>query len=299
MPDDIVRRMDERIAVIEAKEQRARRARRPTPPRASATARRGSARGCPHNTSTKVPEGSRAVAGIGCHYMVNWMDRSTSTFTQMGGEGVPWVGQAPFTTEKHIFANLGDGTYYHSGLLAIRQSLSSNVNITYKILFNGAVAMTGGQPVDGQIDVPRPRASWRPRASSASSSSATSPSATTPACACAEAPPCTTATSSTRCSASCARCRACTVIIYDQTCATEKRRRRKRGTMAQSPRRVVVNEAVCEGCGDCSVQSNCLSVEPVETEFGRKRRINQNTCNQDFSCANGFCPSFVSVEGGR
>jgi indolepyruvate ferredoxin oxidoreductase len=244
-----------------------------------------------------VPEGSRAVAGIGCHYMVNWMDRSTATFTQMGGEGVPWVGQAPFTTEKHIFANLGDGTYYHSGLLAIRQSLSSNVNITYKILFNGAVAMTGGQPVDGQIDVASTTRELEAEGVKRILVVSDEPERYNSGVRLAEG---TTVHHRDELDALQRELRevpGVTVIIYDQTCATEKRRRRKRGTLAQSPRRVVVNEAVCEGCGDCSVQSNCLSVEPVETEFGRKRRINQNTCNQDFSCANGFCPSFVSVEG--
>jgi len=244
-----------------------------------------------------VPEGSRAVAGIGCHYMVNWMDRSTSTFTQMGGEGVPWVGQSPFTTEKHIFANLGDGTYYHSGLLAIRQSLSSNVNITYKILFNGAVAMTGGQPVDGQIDVASTTRELEAEGVRRIVVVSDEPERYNSGVKLAEG---TTVHHRDQLDAVQRELRevpGVTVIIYDQTCATEKRRRRKRGTMAASPRRVVVNEAVCEGCGDCSVQSNCLSVEPVETEFGRKRRINQNTCNQDFSCANGFCPSFVSVEG--
>jgi len=296
VPADIVRRMDERLAVIDAKD------------RALATLKADTAAGvgdrtpwfcsgCPHNTSTKVPEGSRAVAGIGCHYMVNWMDRSTATFTQMGGEGVPWVGQAPFTTEKHIFANLGDGTYYHSGLLAIRQSLSSNVNITYKILFNGAVAMTGGQPVDGQIDVASTTRELEAEGVKRIVVVSDEPERYNSGVRLAEG---TTVHHRDELDAIQRELRevpGVTVIIYDQTCATEKRRRRKRGTLAQNPRRVVVNEAVCEGCGDCSVQSNCLSVEPVETEFGRKRRINQNTCNQDFSCANGFCPSFVSVEG--
>jgi indolepyruvate ferredoxin oxidoreductase len=296
VPADIARRMDERIAVIEAKD------------RALAALKADTAAGvgdrtpwfcsgCPHNSSTKVPEGSRAVAGIGCHYMVNWMDRSTSTFTQMGGEGVPWVGQAPFTTEKHIFANLGDGTYYHSGLLAIRQSLSSNVNITYKILFNGAVAMTGGQPVDGQIDVASTTRELEAEGVRRIVVVSDEPERYNSGVRLAQG---TTVHHRDELDAIQRELRevpGVTVILYDQTCATEKRRRRKRGTMAANPRRVVINEAVCEGCGDCSVQSNCLSVEPLETEFGRKRRINQNTCNQDFSCVNGFCPSFVSVEG--
>jgi indolepyruvate ferredoxin oxidoreductase len=296
VPEDVVRRMDERLAVIEAKE------------RAIAALKADTAggvgdrtpwfcSGCPHNTSTKVPEGSRAVAGIGCHYMVNWMDRSTATFTQMGGEGVPWVGQAPFTTEKHIFANLGDGTYYHSGLLAIRQSLASHVNITYKILFNGAVAMTGGQPVDGQIDVASTTRELEAEGVKRIVVVSDEPERYNAGVKLAERVTVHHRDELDTIQRELREMEGVTVIIYDQTCATEKRRRRKRGTMAQNPRRVVVNEAVCEGCGDCSAQSNCLSVEPVETEFGRKRRINQNTCNQDFSCANGFCPSFVSVEG--
>ncbi|HEY9028082.1 MAG TPA: indolepyruvate ferredoxin oxidoreductase family protein, partial [Burkholderiaceae bacterium] len=296
VPEDIARRMDERIAVIEAKD------------RALAALKAGASTGvgertpwfcsgCPHNTSTKVPEGSRAVAGIGCHYMVNWMDRSTSTFTQMGGEGVPWVGQAPFTTEKHIFANLGDGTYYHSGLLAIRQSLSSSVNITYKILFNGAVAMTGGQPVDGQINVASTTRELEAEGVKRIVVVSDEPERYNSGVRLAEGVTVHHRDELDAIQRELREVPGVTVILYDQTCATEKRRRRKRGTMAANPRRVVINEAVCEGCGDCSVQSNCLSVEPLETEFGRKRRINQNTCNQDFSCVNGFCPSFVSVEG--
>jgi len=296
VPADIARRMDERIAVIEAKDHALAALKADT---AAGVGDRTPwfCSGCPHNTSTKVPEGSRAVAGIGCHYMVNWMDRSTSTFTQMGGEGVPWVGQAPFTTEKHIFANLGDGTYYHSGLLAIRQSLSSNVNITYKILFNGAVAMTGGQPIDGQIDVASTTRELEAEGVRRIVVVSDEPERYNSGVRLAQG---TTVHHRDELDAIQRELRevpGVTVILYDQTCATEKRRRRKRGTMAANPRRVVINEAVCEGCGDCSVQSNCLSVEPLETEFGRKRRINQNTCNQDFSCVNGFCPSFVSVEG--
>ena len=284
--------------VIEARERAARRDRR----RDTGERAPWFCSGCPHNTSTRVPEGSRAMAGIGCHYMAVWMDRSTTTFTQMGGEGVPWVGQAPFTTDKHMFANLGDGTYFHCGLLAIRQSIAAGVNITYKILYNDAVAMTGGQPVGERPEghsvlqimksvlaegVTQARHRHR-RAREVRGRRRSRPASR-----------CTTATSSTASSASCARSKGTTVIIYDQTCATEKRRRRKRGTMADPDKRVVINELVCEGCGDCSVQSNCLSVEPVETEFGRKRRINQNTCNKDYSCVKGFCPSFVTVEGGQ
>ena len=296
VPADVARRMDERIAVIEAKDRALAALKADT---AGAVGDRTPwfCSGCPHNTSTKVPEGSRATAGIGCHYMVNWMDRSTSTFTQMGGEGVPWVGQAPFTTDRHIFANLGDGTYYHSGLLAIRQSLAARVNITYKILFNGAVAMTGGQPVDGQLDVAATTRELEAEGVRRIVVVSDEPQRYDSGVRLAEG---TTVHHRDELDAIQRELReveGVTVLLYDQTCATEKRRRRKRGTLAASPRRIVINEAVCEGCGDCSVQSNCLSVEPVETEFGRKRRINQNSCNQDFSCVNGFCPSFVSVEG--
>ncbi|HEX7640527.1 MAG TPA: indolepyruvate ferredoxin oxidoreductase family protein, partial [Burkholderiaceae bacterium] len=296
VPADVARRMDERLVVIEAKE-RALAALKADPAAQVGERTPWFCSGCPHNTSTRVPEGSRAVAGIGCHYMVNWMDRSTSTFTQMGGEGVPWVGQAPFTTDRHIFANLGDGTYYHSGVLAIRQSLAAGVNITYKILFNGAVAMTGGQPVDGQIDVPAITRELEAEGVRRIVVVSDEPEKYAAGVQLAQG---TTVHHRDQLDALQRELRevaGVSVIVYDQTCATEKRRRRKRGTMAQNPRRVVINEAVCEGCGDCSVQSNCLSVEPLETEFGRKRRINQNTCNQDFSCVNGFCPSFVSVQG--
>ena len=256
--------------------------------------------GCPHNTSTKVPEGSRAVAGIGCHYMTVWMDRSTVTFSQMGGEGVSWIGQAPFTTDRHVFSNLGDGTYYHSGLLAVRQSIAAGVNITYKILFNDAVAMTGGQPVDGTMRVPEMTRELDAEGAKQIVVVTDEPEKY-------EAVKGRLAAGVTvhhrdELDAIQKRLRevaGCTVIIYDQTCATEKRRRRKRGTLVDPAKRVVINELVCEGCGDCSVQSNCLSVEPLETEFGRKRRINQNSCNKDYSCVKGFCPSFVTVEGGQ
>jgi len=254
--------------------------------------------GCPHNTSTRVPEGSRAVAGIGCHYMTVWMDRSTTSFSQMGGEGVSWVGQAPFTTDRHVFANLGDGTYYHSGLLAVRQSIAAKVNITYKILFNDAVAMTGGQPVDGTLRVPEMTreldAEGAKRIVVVTDEPRKYDSVTGLAAG-------VTVKHRDELDAVQRELRevpGCTVLIYDQTCATEKRRRRKRGTMATPAETVVINELVCEGCGDCSVQSNCLSVEPVETPFGRKRRINQSSCNKDYSCLKGFCPSFVTVTGG-
>ncbi|WP_428416583.1 indolepyruvate ferredoxin oxidoreductase family protein [Methylibium sp.] len=254
--------------------------------------------GCPHNTSTRVPEGSRAVAGIGCHYMTVWMDRSTTTFSQMGGEGVSWVGQAPFTTDRHVFANLGDGTYYHSGLLAVRQSIAAKVNITYKILFNDAVAMTGGQPVDGTLRVPEMTRELDAEGAKRIVVVTDEPRKYDGVTGLA---PGVTVRHRDELDAVQRELRelpGCTILIYDQTCATEKRRRRKRGTMATPAETVVINELVCEGCGDCSVQSNCLSVEPVETPFGRKRRINQSSCNKDYSCLKGFCPSFVTVTGG-
>jgi len=256
--------------------------------------------GCPHNTSTtRLPEGSRAVAGIGCHYMATWIASDTATFTQMGGEGVPWIGQAPFTDENHVFANIGDGTYYHSGILAIRAAIAAKVNITYKILYNDAVAMTGGQPVDGPLDVamvtqqvyaegvrkivvlsddphkypinfgfaPGVQVGHRDELDKIQEDIKHWPGTS--------------------------------VLIYDQTCAAEKRRRRKRGLMEDPPKRIFINERVCEGCGDCSIKSNCLSVQPIETAFGRKRKIDQSSCNKDYSCVNGFCPSFVSVHGGK
>ncbi|MFN7663843.1 MAG: indolepyruvate ferredoxin oxidoreductase family protein [Inhella sp.] len=295
---DVMARLDARMAVIEAKDRAL---------NDEVSVAGGAERvpwfcsGCPHNTSTRVPEGSRAVAGIGCHYMVSWMPgRNTSTFTQMGGEGVPWVGQQPFTTEKHIFTNLGDGTYFHSGILAIRQSIAAGVNITYKILYNDAVAMTGGQQVGER---PEGHSVLQIMQSVLSEGVAKLVIVT-------DQPekytgvvlaPGVTVHHRDELDAIQREFReipGVTAIIYDQTCATEKRRRRKRGKMATSDKRVVINELVCEGCGDCGVQSNCLSIEPLETEFGRKRQINQNSCNQDFSCVKGFCPSFVTVEGG-
>ena len=255
--------------------------------------------GCPHNTSTHVPDGSRAVAGIGCHYMASWLDRKTDTFTQMGGEGVPWVGQAPFTDEPHIFANLGDGTYYHSGLLAIRQSIAAKVNITYKILFNDAVAMTGGQPVDGTLTVPSLAAQLRAEGVGRIVVVSDEPEKY----GIGNGLPAHTAVEHRddldRVQKEIREVKGVTAIIYDQTCATEKRRRRKRGKMVDPAKRVVINELVCEGCGDCSVKSSCVSVVPVETEFGRKRQIDQSSCNKDYSCTKGFCPSFVTVVGGK
>ncbi|MFG1401186.1 indolepyruvate ferredoxin oxidoreductase family protein [Xanthobacter sediminis] len=255
--------------------------------------------GCPHNSSTRVPAGMRAYAGIGCHYMVQWMDRQTTGFTQMGGEGANWIGEAPFSKRTHVFQNLGDGTYNHSGVLALRAACAARVNVTYKILFNDAVAMTGGQRHEGGLTVPviarqvaaegvervvvvtdepgkyPPNTFWpagltihhRDALDDVQRELAAVPGVT--------------------------------VLIYDQTCAAEKRRRRKRGAFPDPDRRVIINERVCEGCGDCGVKSNCVSVQPLETEWGRKREIDQSSCNKDFSCVNGFCPSFVTVHGAR
>ena len=255
--------------------------------------------GCPHNTSTRVPEGSRATAGIGCHFMAVWMDRNTSTFTHMGGEGAPWIGQAPFTEEKHIFANLGDGTYFHSGLMAIRAAVAAKVTMTYKILYNDAVAMTGGQHHDGPLD---PAMISRQIAAEGvkpivivTDEPDKYPAGTNWA-------PGVTIRHRDELDAVQRELRelpGVSALIYDQTCASEKRRRRKRNAFPDPAKRAVINEMVCEGCGDCSDKSNCLSVEPLETEFGRKRTINQSTCNKDYSCVKGFCPSFVTVEGGQ
>ncbi len=255
--------------------------------------------GCPHNSSTKVPEGSRALAGIGCHYMAIWMNRDTATFSQMGGEGAAWVGQAPFTTTPHVFANLGDGTYYHSGSLAIRQAVMAHANITYKILFNDAVAMTGGQPVDGNLTVVAVAAQVRAEGVGRIAVVSDEPEKYSGPAA---FPHGTTIHHRDELDSLQKELRATpgvSVMIYDQTCAAEKRRRRKRGTYPDPQKRVFINEAVCEGCGDCSVQSNCLSILPLDTEFGRKREIDQSSCNKDYSCVNGFCPSFVTVEGGH
>ncbi|WP_334153951.1 indolepyruvate ferredoxin oxidoreductase family protein [Tepidimonas sp.] len=303
---DIAARVQAQLAVIEARERSLQAIQVQT---ADAQRVPWFCSGCPHNTSTRVPEGSRAMAGIGCHYMSIWMDRNTLAFTQMGGEGVPWVGQQPFTKEKHIFANLGDGTYFHSGLLAIRQSIAAGVNITYKILYNDAVAMTGGQPVGERpeghsvlqivhslrsegvrklfIVTDEPAKYAHARHTTLGGVTLALPADV----------PVLHRDELDRVQRECRDTAGVTAIIYDQTCATEKRRRRKRGLMADPDKRAVINERVCEGCGDCGVQSNCLSVEPLETEFGRKRTINQSTCNKDFSCTKGFCPSFVTVEG--
>ncbi len=250
--------------------------------------------GCPHNTSTKPPEGQRALAGIGCHIMAMWMDRA-ETFTQMGGEGVTWVGEAPFVSENHVFANLGDGTYFHSGLLAIRQSIAAGVNITYKILYNDAVAMTGGQKHDGEISVDQIAqqmlAEHAKKVVILTEDLARYKGVAIPA-----SVRLLDRSALPAIQDEFAATPGCTVIIFDQTCAAEKRRRRKRQQMVDPARRIFINTATCEGCSDCSVQSNCVSVEPVETEFGRKRRINQSSCNKDYSCVKGFCPSFVTVD---
>ncbi len=255
--------------------------------------------GCPHNTSTVVPEGMRAYAGIGCHYMAQWMDRSTLGYTHMGGEGANWVGEALFSNRAHVFQNLGDGTYNHSGYMAIRAAIAANTNITYKILFNDAVAMTGGQANDGGLTVPQVArqvaAEGAKRVVIVTDEPDKYPNDTawpkgitihhrddliTVQKALAEVP-------------------GVTILIYDQTCAAEKRRRRKRHTFPDPDKRVIINELVCEGCGDCGVKSNCVSVQPLETEWGRKRTIDQSSCNKDFSCVKGFCPSFVTVHGAK
>ncbi|KAF1693593.1 indolepyruvate ferredoxin oxidoreductase family protein [Pseudoxanthomonas koreensis] len=255
--------------------------------------------GCPHNTSTVVPEGSRAQGGIGCHYMVTWMDRSTDTFTHMGGEGVTWAGQAPFTDTPHVFQNLGDGTYFHSGSLAIRQAIAAKVNITYKILYNDAVAMTGGQPVDGQLSVPD--IAWQMRAEGVDTIVLVSDDISRwhkrelfpGGMEFFDRAELDAVQKRLR------EVKGTSILIYDQTCATEKRRRRKRGKLEDPQKRVMVNTLVCEGCGDCGQKSFCVSVLPKETEFGRKREIDQSNCNKDYSCVSGFCPSFVTVHGGK
>jgi len=253
--------------------------------------------GCPHNTSTKVPEGSQALAGIGCHFMASWMGRNTTSLIQMGGEGVNWVARSQFNGNRHIFQNLGEGTYYHSGSLAIRQAIAAGTNITYKILFNDAVAMTGGQSVDGPISVEAIATSVLAEGAKKVVIVSDRPERFHRA----DLPRAVTVhhrRELDRIQRELREISGTTVLIYQQTCATEKRRLRKRGQMEDPKKFAVINPLVCEGCGDCSVESNCLSVEPLETEFGRKRKINLNTCNKDFTCVNGFCPSFVTVEGG-
>ena len=259
--------------------------------------------GCPHNTSTKVPEGSTALAGIGCHFMATWMERDTNNLTQMGGEGVTWVAASRFVSKKHVFQNLGDGTYFHSGFLALRQAIAARTNITYKILYNDAVAMTGGQPVDGTLSVPQivqqVLTEGARKVVVVTDEPANYDGVVLPA----------GVTLHHRSELDLVQRRlrdieGVTVLVYDQTCAAEKRRRRKKNTATHTEfpdpaRRMVINPEVCEGCGDCGVQSNCLSILPLETELGRKRQIEQSSCNKDYSCAEGFCPSFVSVLGGQ
>ncbi len=253
--------------------------------------------GCPHNTSTRLPEGSQSLAGIGCHFMANWMERDTDGLIQMGGEGINWITRSLFNGGKHIFQNLGDGTYYHSGSLAIRQALAAKTNITYKILFNDAVAMTGGQPVDGPVTVEAIAHSMRAEGVERIALVSDEPENFKAA----DFPTGTTVSHRRDLDSVQRELReipGVTILIYAQVCATEKRRRIKRGTLDDPKKFVVINDLVCEGCGDCSVESNCLSVVPKETPFGRKRQIDQSNCNKDFSCVNGFCPSFVTIEGG-
>ena len=255
--------------------------------------------GCPHSSSTQVPEGSKALAGIGCHYMAQWMDRDTRRYTQMGAEGASWIGEAPFSTRSHMFQNVGDGTYFHSGLLAIRAAVAAGTNITFKILYNDAVAMTGGQGMDGPLDVPRITrqvhaegvrrvvvVSDEPNKYPANAGFA-------PGVSIHHRDALDVVQRGLR------EVAGTTVLVYDQVCAAEKRRRRKRNTYPDPARRVFINQQVCEGCGDCGVQSNCVAILPVPTEFGRKRAIDQSACNKDFSCLKGFCPSFVTVLGGE
>ncbi len=253
--------------------------------------------GCPHNSSTVVPEGHRAYAGIGCHYMVQWMDRSTEGFTQMGGEGANWIGEAPFSTRGHVFQNLGDGTYNHSGYLAVRAAKAAGVNITYKILFNDAVAMTGGQRHDGALTVDAIARQMRAEGIDRIAVVTDEPTKYPPGIAWPSGVSFDHRDDLEAVQRDLAGVPGVSVLIYDQTCAAEKRRRRKRGEFPDPDKRTMINELVCEGCGDCGVKSNCVSIQPHETEFGRKRRIDQSTCNKDFSCQNGFCPSFVTVHG--
>ncbi|AKU22956.1 indolepyruvate ferredoxin oxidoreductase family protein [Massilia sp. NR 4-1] len=292
----VAARVKERIAYLEAKEL----VLKSVPVKANPQTDRTPyfCSGCPHNSSTKVPEGSRAMAGIGCHYMVLWMDRETSTFTHMGAEGVTWVGQAPFTNEKHVFTNLGDGTYFHSGILAIRAAVAAKVNITYKILYNDAVAMTGGQNVDGPLDPGMISRQIAAEGVSPIIVVTDDPEKYPDDYAWAAGVTVRHRSELMDVQRELRDKPGVSAMIYDQTCASEKRRRRKRNEYPDPAKRAFINEAVCEGCGDCSVQSNCLSVEPLETELGRKRQINQSSCNKDFSCVTGFCPSFVTVEGG-
>jgi indolepyruvate ferredoxin oxidoreductase len=294
VPSDVAARLDARLAVIDATERAL-----------AELALQNTERspwfcpGCPHNTSTRVPEGSTAMAGIGCHGMAVWMDRSTTSWTQMGGEGTPWIGQAPFTTRRHMFSNLGDGTYNHSGVLAIRQSIAARVNITYKILYNSAVAMTGGQPVDGGgMSVGAITRELEAEGVRRIVLVTDNPGAYRDAAGLAHGVQVFHRDELDAVQRQLREVEGVSAIVYEQECATKKRRERKRGKRDDASQRVLINDLVCEGCGDCSVQSNCVAVRPHETELGRKRRIHQGTCNQDLSCVQGFCPSFVTVEGG-
>ncbi|NJO38263.1 MAG: indolepyruvate ferredoxin oxidoreductase family protein, partial [Rhizobiales bacterium] len=252
--------------------------------------------GCPHNTSTPGARGLGGARGIGCHYMAQWMDRDNQGYTQMGGEGASWIGEAPFSKRRHVFQNIGDGTYYHSGLMAIRASIAAKVNVTYKILYNDAVAMTGGQAVDGPLSVPQ--ISRQVAAEGAKQVVVVTDEPEKYPLSAGFAPGVTIRHRDEldQVQRELREVEGTSVLIYDQTCAAEKRRRRKRGQMVDPPKRVMINEAVCEGCGDCGLASNCVSILPLETEFGRKRQIDQSSCNKDFSCIKGFCPSFVTVE---
>src|SRR6266478_560824 len=255
--------------------------------------------GCPHNTSTKVPDGSRAMAGIGCHGMaLSVPSRRTATISHMGAEGVTWIGQALFTSETHIFQNLGDGTYTHSGLLALRAAAAAGVNITYKILYNDAVAMTGGQPAEGGLTVSQIAHQVWAEGSKRVAIVSDDPGKYPGKGYFPEGATVHHRREMDRIQRELREISGLSVLIYDQTCAAEKRRRRKRGLYPDPPKRVFINDLVCEGCGDCSQASNCVSVQPLETEFGRKRAIDQSNCNKDYSCVKGFCPSFVTVHGG-
>ncbi|WP_280113514.1 indolepyruvate ferredoxin oxidoreductase family protein [Nitratireductor aquibiodomus] len=255
--------------------------------------------GCPHNTSTNVPEGSIAGGGIGCHFMATWMDRSNVGFTAMGGEGAQFIGQAPFSSREHFFQNLGDGTYNHSGSMAIRFARASGANITYKILYNDAVAMTGGQPHEGDLTVDMIADQVRAEGVQRIAVVSDEPEKYAGAVNFPQGTTINHRDDLDQVQRELREVKGVSVLLYDQTCAAEKRRRRKRGTFPDPDKRVFINELVCEGCGDCGVKSNCVSVQPQETEFGRKRRIDQSSCNKDFSCVNGFCPSFVTVHGAK
>ena len=254
--------------------------------------------GCPHNSSTVVPQGSRAYAGIGCHYMAHWMDRNTEGFTQMGGEGTNWIGEAPFSNTEHVFQNLGDGTYIHSGSLAIRAARAAGVNMTFKILYNDAVAMTGGQTLDGGMTVSmilrQVLAEGVEKVVVVTDEPHKYPAGFIP-----HGVPVYDRRDLQKVQTELREVPGVSVLLYDQTCAAEKRRRRKRGLFPDPDKRVFINAAVCEGCGDCGVKSNCVAVVPRETELGTKRAIDQSACNKDFSCLNGFCPSFVTVNGAK